>query len=219
MAEALAEDLSAAALDGDDAAAAKKAEANRKKREKAKAKKQAAKADAEKALIIETLNPNEYLLQPPTRVDTWFTAYQQAFAVEHDWMEARKQKTSRGMGLGAAQMLPLIFHDEASTGMKRVCLFAHYGPTSDAVGYATVDVDPDPTKVCHLRMLLVSPDAQRQGIGLAMLKTIFDCFATREIGLKYAKCHDYYKLYSAVGFRRIGDDDHYVYMALRRARK
>ena len=104
MAEALAEDLSAAALDGDDAAAAKKAEANRKKREKAKAKKQAAKADAEKALIIETLNPNEYLLQPPTRVDTWFTAYQQAFVVEHDWMEARKQKTSRGMGLGAAQI-------------------------------------------------------------------------------------------------------------------
>jgi GNAT superfamily N-acetyltransferase len=201
------------------AAAAKKAEANRKKREKAKAKKQAAKADAEKTLIVEALVTNEYLLQPPVpRVDTWFAAYQQAFAAEHEWMEARKQKTSRSMGLTAPQLLPLIFHDESSTGMKRVCFFAHYGLAHDAVGYATIDVDADPTKVCHLRMLLVAPDAQRRGIGLAMLKTIFDCFATREIGLKYAKCHDYHKLYSAVGFKRIGDDDHYVYMVLRRAK-
>ena len=139
--------------------------------------------------------------------------------VRSEWMEARNQKTSRSMRLGAAQMLPLIFHDEPGSGMKRKCFFAHYGASRDAVGYATVDVDPDPTKVCHLRMLLVTPDSQRRGVGLAMLKTIFDCFATREIGLKYAKCHDYHKLYSAVGFKRIGDDDHYVYMALRRAKR
>ena len=220
-AEALADAMAAVNVDAAaESEAAKKAEANRKKREKAKAKKLAAKADAEKTLCVELLHPNEYLLSPPTRIDTWFSAYSEAFAKEHEWMEARKQKTSRQMGLSAAQMMPLIFHDEAGSGLKRACFFAHYGETKDAVGYATVDVDPDPNKVCHLRMLLVAPDAQRKGIGLAMLKTIYDCFETRELGLKYAKCHDYDKLYRSVGFKRIGDDDHYVYMALRRpARK
>ena len=82
MTDALAEGLAAAVIDGDDAAAAKKAEANRKKREKAKAKKQVAKAEAEKTLTVEMLEPNKFLLIPPTRVDTWFDAYQRAFAVE-----------------------------------------------------------------------------------------------------------------------------------------
>ena len=45
-------------------------------------------------------------------------------------------------------------------------------PNSDAVGYATVDVDPDTSKVCHLRMLLVAPALQRQGVGLTMLKAL-----------------------------------------------
>jgi len=191
-------------------AAAKKAEINKKKREKVKAKKQAAKATLE----VKQLNADELLLSPPARLDTWFAAYQQAFEREHEWMEARKQKTSRGMGLGAAQMMPLIFHNEAGSALQRVPFFAMKG--DDVVGYATVDVDPDASKVCHLRMLLVAPHAQRQGVGIAMLKAIVTAMPTRELGLKYAKCHDYHKLYSTVGFRRIGDDELYVYMALRR---
>ena len=191
-------------------AAAKKAEANRKKREKAKAKKQAAKATLE----VKQLNADMLLLSPPSRLDTWFTAYQEAFAKEHEWMEARKQKTSRGMGLGAAQMMPLIFHNEAGSALERVPFFAMKG--DDVVGYATVDVDPDPAKVCHFRMLLLAPQMQRQGVGIAMLKAIVTAMPKRDLGLKYAKCHDYHKLYSHVGFRRIGDDELYVYMALRR---
>lgn len=194
------------------AAAAKKAEANRKKREKAKAKKQAAKA----VLTTFTMNADEFLLTPPTRVETWFAAYQSAFAAEHEWMEARKQPTSRGMGLGATAMLPLIFQDEPGTGLNRVSFFARYGTEGDAVGYATFDVDPDPSKVCHLRMLLVPPECQRQGIGIALLKAIVLNHPTRDIGLKYAKCHDYHKLYASVGFKKIGTDDFYIYMALRR---
>eukprot|EP00966_Prymnesium_polylepis_P250424 5790908-Prymnesium_polylepis.1 len=214
-ADALAADLSAAAVSGDYADTAKKAEANRKKREKAKAKKAAAKA----VLTVRSMIADEYLLMPPARMEAWFETYQQAFAAEHEWMEQRNIKTSRGMGLGAAQMLPRIFHDEAGTGLSRVCFFAHYGTAGDAVGYATVDVDPDPSKVCHLRMLLVAPSVQRQGVGLQMLKFITEHLETRELGLKYAKCHDYHKLYTAVGFKRIGDDDQYVYMALRRGKK
>ena len=153
----------------DKIAAAKKAEINRKKREKAKAKKVAAKA----VLKVELLNADEYLLSPPTRVDQWFDTYQEAFAVEHEWMEARKQKTSRGLGLKGPQMLPLVFHDEAGIDLTRITFFARYDtPNSDAVGYATVDVDPDTSKVCHLRMLLVAPALQRQGVGLTMLKAL-----------------------------------------------
>jgi GNAT superfamily N-acetyltransferase len=194
-----------------------KTEANRKKREKAKAKKAAAKA----ALEVRQLNLVDVLAPPggsTLLLDTWFTAYQEAFAKEHEWMEARKQPTSRGMGMSAKQMLPLVFSDvEAGSSFSRVCFFAFKGDA--IVGYATVDVDPDPSKVCHLRMLLVAPEMQRQGVGVAMLKHIVTtAMPTRDIGLKYAKCNDYHKLYSPVGFRRIGDDDFYVYMALRRPR-
>ena len=62
----------------------------------------------------------------------------------------------------------------------------------DVVGHATVDVDPDPSKVCHLRMLLVAPQMQRQGVGIAMLKAIVTAMPKRDLGLKYAKCHDYH---------------------------
>ena len=65
-------------------------------------------------------------------------------------------------------------------------------------------------------MLLVAPDNQRKGIGIAMLEQLVMAFKTRDLGLEYAKCHDYHKLYSSAGFQRIGDDDFYVYMALRR---
>ena len=212
----------ASIADSDAAAAAKKAEANRKKREKAKAKKQVAKAEAEKTLSCShNDNANDFMLENSSRVDVWFAAYMKAFETEHDWMESRKQTTSRQMLLTAAQMLPLVFHDEQGTGLHRVSYFAHYSNASDAVAYATVDEDPDASKVCHLRMLLVAPEVQRQGVGLSLLKHIVEGarFSKRDIGLKYAKCHDYHKLYAAAGFKRIGDDELYVYMALRRARE
>ena len=66
-------------------AAKKKAEANHKKPEKIKAKKRAEKA----ALEVKQLNADETLLAPPERMDVWFAAYQQAFAKEHEWLEAR----------------------------------------------------------------------------------------------------------------------------------
>ena len=75
---------------------------------------------------VELLNADEYLLSPPTRVEQWFDTYQEAFAVEHEWMEARKQKTSRGLGLKGPQMLPLVFHDEAGTDLTRITFFARY---------------------------------------------------------------------------------------------
>ena len=165
-------------------AAAKKAEANRKKREKAKAKKQAAKATLE----VKQLNADMLLLSPPSRLDTWFTAYQEAFAKEHEWMEARKQKTSRGMGLGAAQMMPLIFPNEAGSALERVPFFAMKG--DDVVGYATVDVDPDPSGLPLANAAGRAADAAA-GVGIAMLKAIVTAMPKRDLGLKYAKCHDY----------------------------
>jgi len=212
----------AASITDDAAAAAKKAEANRKKREKSKAKKQAAKAEADKVLCFDMKDSAaEFLLDPPSRLDVWFAAYAAAFADEHDWMEKRKQKTSSQLSLAAAQLMPLVFHDEKGSGLHRVSYFAHYNnAAADVVAYATVDEDPDPAKVCHLRMLLVAPEAQRQGIGLSLLKHVVggERFARRDIGLKYAKCHDYHKLYAAAGFKRIGDDDLYIYMAIRRGK-
>lgn len=210
------------AAEGADAAAtAKKAEANRKKREKAKAKKQAAKMEAGKVLSIAQVNADEYLLATAVgselgrRVQTWFAAYEQAYEAEHTWLESRKQKTSRSMGYGPLQVLPLMFHDEGE--FKRLSFYAHYDiKPDDAVGWATVDVDPDASKVCHIRMMLVPPELQRQGVGLAMLKFIVMNLPTRHLGLKYSKCNDYHKFFSTVGFKRIGDDEHFIYMALRR---
>jgi hypothetical protein len=85
-------------------------------------------------------------------------------------------------------------------------------------GYATVDEDPNPSGVCHLRMLLVSPEFQRKGIGLAILHHVIssDRFSARHIGLKFARCNDYESFYGKSGFCKIGADDLYTYMALRR---
>ena len=113
-------------------------------------------------------------------------------------------------------MAQLVFWAE---GKARRCFFAHFGVARDDTmpcGYATVDEDPDPNAVCHLRMMLVEPSAQRKGVGLALLKHVVAHFGTRHLGLKYAKCHDYHALYTAAGFKRIGDDANFVYMALKR---
>ena len=86
----------------------------------------------------------------------------------------------------------------------------------DACGYATVDVDPNPAQVCHVRMVLVEPEHQRKGIGLLLVKAVVSHFSDRHLGLKFARCHDYEGFYAKAGFTRIGADQLYVYMALRR---
>jgi protein-tyrosine phosphatase/GNAT superfamily N-acetyltransferase len=166
-------------------------------------------------LIVQQLNPDKYL-KPAGRTEQWWAAYQAAFLKEHEWMEGKGQSTSRGMGLNAARMAPLVFKDEAGSKLKRVCFFASYGAAADAVGYATVDVDSNPAQVCHVRMVLVTPENQRQGIGLALLMAVTNHFSKRHLGLKFARCHDYERFYSKAGFMHLGNDDLYAYMALKR---
>lgn len=86
------------------------------------------------------------------------------------------------------------------------------------VGYATVDEDiQQPTSgVCHIRMILVSPSHQRRGIGKQLLHHIVKRFSSRHLGLKFANCHDYTAFYASAGFRVIGTDERYSYMAIRR---
>lgn len=198
---------------GAEAEAAKKAAANKKKREKSKAKKAAAKSE----LIFEVADVATYLTGE--RQIRWWAAYQEAFKEEHEWMEARNQSTSRSMpGCNEVGMAALIFH-ASEPQFTRLSFFARRGGEAQPCAYATVDVDTDPEKVCHLRMLLVEPARQRQGIGLALLKFVVAHFAEhgqRQLGLKYARVHDYHGLYSQVGFKRIGGDDHFVYMAIGR---
>lgn len=195
-----------------EAEAEKKAAANKKKREKAKAKKAASKLGT----ICELADATQYLTE--ARQTQWWAVYQEAFKSEHEWMEARKQTTSRQSGLDAQGMVALIFHSNEAA-FTRMCFFARHGGEAEPCAYATVDVDADAEKVCHLRMLLVAPSYQRQGIGLSLLRHVvahFEEHGQRQLGLKYSRCNDYHSLYSQVGFKRIGSDDHFVYMALGR---
>jgi GNAT superfamily N-acetyltransferase len=166
-------------------------------------------------LVVQQLSIDDYL-KPTGRTEKWWAAYQAAFLREHEWMESKAQSTSRGMGLGAARMAPLVFKDEAGSKLKRVCFFASYGVGSDACGYATVDIDQNPAAVCHVRMVLVAPECQRQGVGLKVLMAVTTHLHKRHLGLKFARCHDYERFYSKAGFIQIGKDDLYVYMALKR---
>lgn len=172
-----------------------------------------------------------------SEINRWFSAYQEAFREEHEWLEGSGHPTSRGMKLSGARMYSLVFQDEKGSALKRVCYVAtvqspdgtdsslvinESGTTasndSHVCGYATIDEDPNMYGVCHLRMLLVPQTHQRMGLGAQILRHIVNCerFSTRHIGLKYAKCHNYECFYKKAGFIVIGSDDLYVYMALRR---
>ena len=173
-------------------------------------------------VMIEQLDqPHEWFADKDdsgARLANWWGIYSKAFKEEHEWLEARGESTSRSMGIVPERMVPLIFGAEAGTKFKRVCFIAHRETDQGggAIGFATVDIDPDVASVCHLRMLLVDPDSQRQGVGLAMLEHISRGFPGRHLGLKFARCHSYEKLYGRVGFKKLGDDELYTFMALRR---
>ena len=185
--DACVEDGGVASGDGEvapvDDAEAKRRQKKKDARARQKAKKQATKRDVLRIAETSALDN----LAPPAKLEAWFAAYSGAFAEEHDWMEARKQSTSRALGLDAARMLLLVFRAEQGSGMERACFFAYSGGDASPCGYATVDVDPDPARVCHLRMLMIAPEQQRRGVGAALLKHVVDHFAERELGLKYVR--------------------------------
>ena len=152
-----------------------------------------------------------------SRVADWFVMYQSAFRLEHEWMESRGQKTSLTLSGSVAEiMLDLIFR-EPTAPFTRDCFFAHAADAADACGFATVDVDPNPQKVCHLRMLMVDTQAQRKGVGLALLQRIVEEYETRSLGLKFGNHAPHLDaFYAQAGFKRIGQDGLYTYMAIRR---
>ena len=53
-------------------------------------------------------------------------------------------------------------------------------------------------------------------LGLLLVKAVVSHFSDRHLGLKFARCHEYEGFYAKAGFVRIGADELYVYMALRR---
>ena len=201
-------------------------------KKKKKKKKKEKSSSRETVVEIREVTANEYFRS--SVLARWWTAYCDAFHLEHVWMEAQGQRTSRNLGLTGDQMMPLVFNDEQGSVMRRVCFVAlmnrscvtnsglqgehDIGDMDIVCGYATVDENPDVNGVCHIRMLLVPPSFQRRGIGVTILRYIVDCerFKKRHIGLKYAKCNDYEHLYGQVGFHIIGTDDMWVYMAIRR---
>jgi GNAT superfamily N-acetyltransferase len=170
-------------------------EVTRRKKKKKDARvrqKQRKQATQLECFRVEETNPVVFL-QPPARLASWWTAYQAAFREEHAWMEARQQGTSYSMGLDAARMLPLVFRAEPASGLERACFVAWSGGGAPC-GYATVDVDPNPARVCHLRMLLITPEHQRRGFGAALLARIVARYAARDLGLRYCTCHDCHRL-------------------------
>ena len=158
-----------------------------------------------------------------SRLVSWHGAYRAAFAAEHEWLEKRSQKTSStsvvATDLPAAELMSNLVFRETQEPLVRECFFAHpMGQMSaDACGFATVDVDPHPQKVCHIRMLMVDPGFQRQGIGLALLHRVVEHYATRHLGVKFANhAPQLESFYAHAGFKRIGQDDLFTYMAIKR---
>lgn len=150
------------------------------------------------------------------RLDSWWVAYQSAFAAEHQFMEQHSQSTSRSLESAPELMLGLVFR-EPEANFKRFCFFAFAGEdATEACGYATVDVDTNPARVCHLRMCMVHPEAQGRGVGLALVEHVVTTFRRRSLGLKFANHHDLGSFYAKAGFERIGQDALYTYMAIRR---
>lgn len=209
----LAVDIAAAKIA--DSVAAEDQTQNATKTKKKKKKKKAGKKKAK--LEVVGFDTTDYF-SSSANLDKWWEAYHKAFAAEHKWMEERGESTSHGMGVGAQVMMPLVFNDEAGSALKRHCFLARRGAAQEVepCGYATVDEDPNPAGVCHLRMVLVAPENQRQGVGSALLQYVVAHFAKRHLGLKFARCHDYEGLYGKFGFEKLGNDQLYVYMALRR---
>ena len=168
-------------------------------------------------LRTEMRTSTEYFFpeHPNSRVDDWWAAYQSAFKAEHEWMEARGQKTSSGMQSDPMMMLGLVFR-EPEAPFKRFCFFGFAGEAKEACAYATVDVDPRPQSVCHIRMLMVDPSMQGRGAGLALLEHVVSQLRTRHLGLKFANHQSLESFYGRAGFKRIGHDALYTYMAIKR---
>lgn len=154
------------------------------------------------------------------RLAAWWGAYQTAFEAEHTWMEARGQKTSRAIGSqpDGAQLMQRLVFQSAPAPFQRQCFFAFAGAdATEACGYATVDVDPHPQKVCHVRMCMVDPAMQGKGIGEALMRHVVSVFEDRHLGLKFSNHEPRLEaFYSRVGFARIGKDQLYTYMAIKR---
>jgi hypothetical protein len=214
-------------MDIDERVCSDELEVVKKKKSKKRRKKKTGKAAGNLPCNVHEIQARELFERSEDMLSKWWTAYTEAFKVEHEWVESKGQRTSRGMGLGVQQMMPLVFEDEIGSSLHRVCFVAttQSGPfdaddeaVDDICGYATVDENPDSTGVCHLRMLLVPVEYQKKGVGLNILNHVVNSerFKGRHLGLKFAKCHEYEKLYGKVGFAVIGSDEMYVYMALRR---
>ncbi|CAE8710654.1 unnamed protein product [Polarella glacialis] len=168
-------------------------------------------------LVYDQLAPSDYF-QSEGRTQSWWVQYQEGFRAEQEWMEARGQKSLfLGMELDAESMAKLLFHTETKGFKNKVCFFARKGTDGDACAFATVDVDANQEQPCQLRMLLVAPDCQRQGVGLALLKVVVAHFGKlkRHLGLKFARCQDQENFFLKAGLTRIGMDDECVYMARR----
>ena len=168
---------------------------------------------------VEMQTPTAYFFPefPNSRLESWFSAYQTAFKAEHEFLESHGQSTSRSLDASAAEMMLALVFREPEAPFKRFCFFAFADDdATDACGFATVDVDPNPSRVCHVRMCMVDPQAQGQGVGLALLERVVSMFRKRSLGLKYANHHDLGAFYGKAGFSHIGKDSLFTYMAIRR---
>lgn len=152
------------------------------------------------------------------RVAAWLEAHRSAFAAESEWMEARDAQAIDIPADEAGRVLVELIFSDAAAPFIRTCFFAHIdGAATDACGYATVDVDPDPLKVCHVRMCMVSPTLQRQGVGKALLEKITTTFADRHLGVQFGNFAPHLEpFFGQAGFKRIGQDKLRTYMAVKR---
>ena len=213
----------------------------KKKRNKKKKKKEKIATFSPLLVVVKELDPLTVFTSSDV-IYSWYSAYQSAFKNENDFIDGINNKlksssagcgseSSQAMGLDGAAMMPLVFLPAATDNkrFRRVCFFAWESENIDGekdfpvssnsclVGYATVDEDiQNPGGVCHIRMILVDPTHQRRGIGKLMLLHIEERFRNHHLGLKFANCNNYQSFYESVGFKVIGEDMQYTYMAIRR---
>jgi len=175
------------------------------------------KAACRHELSVERMDAVAYFSQE-CRVTAWLDMHRAAFKAETELLHAHEggQQTVDIPPDAARKLAERVFCG-ATSPFSRECYSVFLRGSTDACAYATVDIDPDPDRVCHLRLLMVAPALQRQGIGTALLDFVVRQYPDRHLGVQFGNHSRHLEpLFRSAGFMRIGEDKLRTHMAIRR---